>query len=82
MKIVTVVPSSSKQDFIDHYESQGLTFERSDKIDRDLIQLTFSSDHSAGTQLISNDPYVEGFLEFEDGTSSKLYVRKNRVFDD
>jgi hypothetical protein len=58
----------------DYYESSGLEFTAKQTISRDEVTLTFrvpEKDRAAG--LVG-----DLFLEFEDGSTSPMYIRKDR----
>lgn len=67
-------------DIIDQYESLGLVYHSREPIDSDAVSLFFTADKSTGLDVASNDSSVTAFLEFEDGTTSQLHIRKDRHF--
>lgn len=70
------------EQYEDYYTSNG--FYLVDKMyEGDIVELTFkavSSAHSA--VFLATDPSARAFLEFSDGTTSPLYVRRTHSFDD
>lgn len=70
------------ESYVDHYESTGFQLLHKD-IDADVATLTFqgySAAHAAEASFW--DSGSQAFLEFSDGTTSPLYVRRSRWMDD
>lgn len=81
MLVTIPVYARDKNDSIEYYESIGMRLDSYHKLDRDTINLVFSCDKDTGASILQAYPEAQGSLQFEDGTSSPLYVRKP-IFDD
>lgn len=70
------------ESYVDHYESNG--FSLLDKhIDQEEASLTFQGRSSAQVAEASFwDSSAQAYLQFQDGTTSPLYVRRSRWMDD
>lgn len=80
--LVTItVPAQSKNDAVEYYESLGMSLERHYKIDRDTVSLSFRGDKDLSAAILQSDSNASGELEFEDGTTSPLYVRRGPSWD-
>lgn len=71
----------SVTDTIEYYEAQGLSYLSKKILSRESVELSFSTSGKEQAILISND-LVETFLEFQDGTISPLYIRRDRDFSE
>jgi hypothetical protein len=70
-------PSSDIDQEIANWESLGFYYKSQKKLEKHLIELTFEG---GGTPIASKK--AEYFLNFNDGTSSRLYVRGNALDDE
>lgn len=68
-------------DTIDYAESQGLQLYNKTKLDRESVELLFTTDGKEAA-IEFNEYGAETFLEFEDGSVSPLYIRKDRDFSE
>lgn len=68
--------------YIDHYESSGFQLVHKD-IGSDSAILTFQGYSTAHAAEASYwDGNAQAYIEFSDGTTSPLYVRRSRWMDD
>lgn len=68
-----------------HYIEESLDLEASsvDKRDKHTVELSFETEDSdLVSHILAYNPSARAYLDFEDGTSSPLYIRKNIAFDD
>lgn len=66
---------------IEYAESQGLQLHRKTKLDRDTVELLFTTDGKEA--VIQFSEYgAETYLQFEDGSTSPLHIRKSRDFSE
>ena len=81
MHITISVYPTEKNNVVEHYESLGMRLEKTIKVSRDHLDLVFSCDKNLGSQILVHDTSARGSIEFEDGTSSPLYVRRGPSLD-
>jgi hypothetical protein len=82
-KMLIKMSCSSQEvtDYVRYYEEQGLEFVNKFVHSKEQVELTFrTSGKELATSLAQEDAQL--FLEFEDGTQSPLYVRKQRDFSE
>lgn len=72
---------TSVYETIEYAESQGLQLHSKTKIDRESIELIFSTDGKEAAMQFS-DYGAETYLQFEDGSTSPLHIRKDRDFSE
>jgi hypothetical protein len=81
MLVKMTCASNQVYDTIEYAESQGLQLHQKIKIDKETTELYFTTDgKEAATQF--SEYGAETFLQFADGSSSPLYVRKDRDFSE
>lgn len=68
-------------DTIEYAESQGLQLHTKTKIDRDSVELLFLTDGKEAAMQFS-DYGAETYLQFEDGSTSPLHIRRSRDFSE
>lgn len=68
-------PYEVQDDTVTYYETQGYALRERTRIG-DSVELVFSA-NSVDTLSRGVRGQAQGFLEFEDGTVSPLYVRRN-----
>lgn len=60
---------------LEYYESQGLYLVSRRTLNRESVEIIFET--SGKEQAVSGEN-IETFLEFQDGTTAPLYIRKER----
>jgi hypothetical protein len=68
-------------DTIEYAESQGLQLHSKTKIDKESVELLFSTNGKEAAVQFS-DYGAETYLQFEDGSTAPLYIRRDRDFSD
>jgi hypothetical protein len=81
MLVRTFSRPESVKDTIEYYEAQGLSFLSKKVLNRESIELSFSTSGKEHA-FIGSDDSVETFIEFEDGSISPLYIRRDRDFSE
>jgi len=66
---------------IEYAETQGLILQTKTKIDRESVELIFRTDGKEAAVEFS-EYGADTFLEFEDGSTSPLYIRKSIDFSE
>jgi hypothetical protein len=69
------------RDTIEHVESQGLSLINKTKINTNTIELEFTGSGIEAAVYL-NRQGAQAFLQFGDGSSSPLHIRKDRDFSD
>lgn len=68
---------------VDYYESINFVLDSKTKISDTEVELIFSGYSSANIGVAAHfDSGAEAFLTFPDGTTSRLYVRRNNWLDE
>ena len=68
-------------EYVEYGESQGLQLNTKSVIDKDQVELIFStSGKEAAIDFVERG--AEAFLEFQDGSTSPLYIRQSRDFSE
>jgi hypothetical protein len=81
MLVKMTCPQAEVYDTIEYAESQGLQLYKKTKIDREYVELLFLTDgKEAATQF--SEYGAETYLQFEDGSTSPLHIRKERDFSE
>jgi hypothetical protein len=68
---------SEVNSYKDYYESSGLEFLRKEKVTRSSVVLVFRTSEKDKAAALGG----ELFLEFEDGSTSPMYVRRDTLLD-
>jgi hypothetical protein len=72
---------SEIKQYLEYAESEGLTLLEKQSLDKENVMLIFTSSE---TEVVTNfaNMGAETFLEFQDGSVSPLYVRRDRDFSE
>lgn len=81
MLVKMTCASNQVYETIEYAESQGLQLQQKIKLDKETVELLFTTNGKEAAVQFS-DYGAEAFLQFEDGTTSPLYVRRDRDFSE
>lgn len=60
---------------LEYYESQGLHLVSRRTLNRESVEIIFET---SGKEQAFSGEHIETFLEFQDGTTAPLYIRRER----